>query len=87
MTLPTKYDVFPIDLLNARRRFFAVLIQDVTLETSVEIFDHIYRRGIYAFDTKKARDLFTRLCNDAIGSSVAYRFNCKPTEKENGNEH
>jgi len=86
MTLPIKYDTFPIDLMNTRRRFFAVLIQDATLETRIENFDHVYHRGIYAFDTKKARNVFTKVCNDAIGSSVAYRFNRKPTEKEHDNE-
>lgn len=86
MTDKIVYDVFPIDLQHTARRFFAVLTEDVTLETRVENFDRVYRRGIYDFPTKKARNVFTKVCNDDTGKSVAYRFNRKPEEKENENE-
>lgn len=87
MTDKIVYDVFSIDLQNTSRRFFAVLVKDVTLETRVENFDRVYRRGIYDFSTKKARDVFTKVCNDAIGLSVAYKFNRQPTEKEKNHEN
>lgn len=82
MTAKIQYDIFPLDFLTTNRRFFAVLIEDVTLETRIEDLDRVYHRGIYDFDTKTARDTFTKICNDDKGKSVAYKFNRNPKTGE-----
>lgn len=81
MTEPIKYDFFPLELQDIERRFFAVLIKEVTLETRFEDMDRIYKRGIYSFPTKKARNIFTKVCNDDRGMSVAFNFNREPETK------
>lgn len=81
MTEPIKYDFFPLELQDIERRFFVVLIKEVTLETRFEDIDRTYKRGIYSFPTKKARNIFTKVCNDDKGMSVAFNFNREPETK------
>lgn len=87
MTKPIKYDYFSPELTTTSCRFFAVLLEDVFLETRNPDIDVCYRRGIYAFLKKDERNVFTKLCNDAIEKRVAYRYNRKSEErKDHGNE-
>jgi hypothetical protein len=75
MTKPIKYDFFSFELRNINSRFFAVLTEEVVLETSNENFDKVYKRGIYTFQTVRERNIFTSVCNDAKDKTVAFRYN------------
>lgn len=86
MTAKMTYDHFPLELQECERRFWAVLLEDVALETRDNAIETIYSRGIYSFPTKHARNVFTKVCNDDRTETVAYRFNRKPERKETENE-
>lgn len=82
MTKPIVYDHFCMEMRDSERRFFAVLTKNVIVETATDTIDKTYKRGIYSFETKKKRNIFTNVCNGDRTKTVAYSYNKKPTHKE-----
>jgi hypothetical protein len=82
MTAKMVYHAFPLDVHLKERRFFAVLLFDVILETRNEGFDRLYSAGIYSFATKDSRNVFTKVCNADKDINVAYKINRKTDEKD-----
>lgn len=58
-------------------QFFAVLVEPVLLETRDDAINIQFPRGIYYFQTSRARNTFTKACNEAKGRLVAYRMTRK----------
>jgi hypothetical protein len=80
LTLPIEYDYFPLELRDNEKRFFCALLENVLVETSNEKIDTLYKKGIYSFLSKKQRNIFTMVCNDAKDSRIAIRYNLKPNK-------
>lgn len=70
---------FPLDMSDDRVHY-AVLLEEIAVETPNEDIDKVFYPGIYNFTSQRKRNLFTKVCNEEADKKIAFRFS-----KQKGN--